>query len=287
MKNLVLLLCLLGVCGHDAMAQLFKRKPDKLLVESTTGSAAASPTVKRKKAESWWYYGIFDNQTHDENVKVADLEYTPEGKLEKWQVYDLEGNLDYTYLYEYDPSLNQMKRWMQEQNKNAVLDFVETYSGLGQVIETKRFGDKNVVLELTRTEYNALGQLMKTTRLDGAQQKLYEVVYEYFESPKSRVETHTNYQTKEEMTVATAFNDKNQVTEETWYKSTGELIRKTEYAYDSQNRLVEKKFYRNGKQVDVVETYAYGSLNDEVTHSTYVGGGKELAEYVVYKYEFY
>lgn len=284
MKKICLLFGLSAMFwGSELSAQLFRRPLKKDASFPTTQTPSK---VQQKKAETWWYYAVFDNQTAEENVKVADISYNAEGKISEWRVYNMEGKLNYTYVYEYDRAKLQAKRSIKMPSGETVLDFIETFNGQSQLAEKQRFNEQGDLIEITLTEYNSLGQLMKTTRLDANKVPQYEAMYEYIDAPKAILETRTNLLTKEVLNITTTLNADGQPLEETAYKGTGELLHKTAYSYDNQKRLLEKKFYKNGKQVDVLETYLYSTVSNEVTHSTFTEGGKELSEYVIYKYEF-
>jgi hypothetical protein len=280
--------CFVFISATTTFAQ-FKRKTAK-----TTGTQAIATTValkKEKKAESWWHYAIFDNNVSEENVKIASINYNNEGKVEEWAVFDQKGELAYTYLYGQDPSSNKIQRYIRyKDHKTPVLDYAETYNKLQQLAQRDSYDPKGNIIETKTWEYNAFGQpIRQIDKKLNHQNKLspaYEISYEYITNINSCLETHINHETKQTHQIAITYNENRQPTEEAHYLPSGELVRKTHYYYDDQNRLSEKRFYPNGKTMEVRETYAYSSLNNDVIHATYTRQGEQLAEYIVYKYEY-
>lgn len=267
-----------------ANTAIFAQKSTKI-----KNNIAIPPLPKEKKSESWWYYAIFDNQVAEENVKIAALDYH-KGKLEKWSVFDKDGNLDYAYLYDNDLSNNQIKRFLEKANQKANLDYIETFNKLQQLTERSIYNSQGEIIEKKVWEYNALGQKIseKTYQVSDKKelQLNYEIQYEIITDLNAIIESHHNYSTYLKHQIAIQYNALNLPVEEAYYQATGELIQKIVYNYDQQNRLIEKLIYPNGVHMQIKETYVYSALNNEVIHATYTNGGQELAEYIVYRYDY-
>lgn len=281
MKNLALFLLLLCYIASPVWSQKNKNK------EKTT--AELPFTKKEKKAESWWYYAIFDNQVAEENVQIADLQYH-NGKLEKWSVFDKDGKLNYTYLYDHDLSNNQIKRFIENDSQKARLDYIETFNRLQQLTQREVYNSLGQVIEKKIWQYNGLGQKISEKTLQLSDKKElelnYEIQYEIITDLNSVIESHNNHSNYMKHQIAIQYNTDNLPIEECYYQSTGELIQKIIYVYDQQSRLIEKLIYPNGVNMQIKETYVYSALNNEVIHATYTNQGQELAEYIVYRYEY-
>jgi V8-like Glu-specific endopeptidase len=284
MKKIIIFACLAALPIINANAQ-FKRKSNHK--NNNTAQTVALP--QEKIAESWWCYAIFDNHVAEENVKIADLDYR-NGKIEQWEVFDQKGELDYTFLFDQDPSSNQIKRYIRAKDNKITLDYTETYNSLQQLVQRDIYDDDKKQIVATKTwEYNALGQIVRQIDIQIINGKLspsYEITYEHNTDINSCLETHINHRSQQSHQIAITYNEYQKPTEEAHYKTTGELVGKTTYYYDEQNRLIEKRFYPDGNNIEVRETYAYNALNNEVIQATYIAQGEQLAEYIVKKFEF-
>ena len=282
MKRLILFVLLLIYIVSPIWAQKNKNKNQSIAISNTIQS-------KEKKAETWWYYAIFDNQVAEENVKIAALDYH-QGKVEKWSVFNKDGNLDYTYLYDYDPSSNQVKRFIEDKEQKARLDYIEYFDKLQQLTQREVYNSLGEIIEKKIFQYNALGQKILEQTYQISDKKTlelnYEIQYEQLTEIKSVIETHINHSTFLKHQVAIQYNALDLPIEEAYYQATGELIQKVVHIYDQQNRLIEKLIYPNGVQMQIKETFVYGALDNEVIHATYINQGQELAEYIVYRYEY-
>lgn len=281
MRKLILLACLTALPIISSQAQFRKKTNPK-----TPATTVAN--TQEKIAESWWYYAIFDNHVAEENVKIADLDYR-NGKIEQWEVFDQKGDLDYTYLFDQDPSSNQIKRYIRNKNNEITLDYTETYNNLQQLVQRDIYDEQKQITTTKTWEYNALGQVVRQIDIQIINGKLspnYEITYEHNTDINSCLETHINHRSQQAHQIAITYNDDKKPTEEAHYKTSGELVRKTTYYYDDQNRLIEKRFYPDGQSIEVRETYAYNALNNEIIQATYIAQGEQLAEYIVKKFEF-
>lgn len=281
MRKLILLACLTALPIISSKAQ-FRRKTNPKTPAITVAN------TQEKIAESWWCYAIFDNHVAEENVKIADLDYR-NGKIEQWEVFDQKGDLDYTYLFDQDPSSNQIKRYIRNKDNEITLDYTETYNNLQQLVQRDIYNEQKQITTTKTWQYNALGQVARQVDIQIINGKLspnYEIIYEHNTDINSCLETHINLKSQQTHQIAITYNDDKKPTEEAHYKTTGELVRKTTYYYDEQNRLIEKRFYPDGQSIEVRETYAYNALNNEVIQATYIAQGEQLAEYIVKKFEF-
>ncbi len=284
MKKILLAASLSLFLVNIAEAQLFKPKVDKKQKFATQVALSANkPSVK--KTESWFYYSIADNKAEDHHLKVADMRYNSAGELIEWKVFDMSGELDYIYLYEYQSNPKRIQRFIQYAEAEPILDLLETYNDKNQLVKSEYFGTHNKLIETNEWEYNAQGNVALSTKRNEKNTLVYKVRYEYDEKGRARKETHFNLQTNETHDITFAYNHNNLLMQESRYQITGELERKILYVYDDKQRVLEKKSFR-GKELEVVEKYIYSSISNEVAHSTYTAGGNELSEYVVYKYEF-
>lgn len=284
MKKILLAASFSLLLSNFSHAQLFKPKADKKQKFATpVAMSAAKPSTK--KAEAWFYYSIADNKAEEHNLKIADMRYNLAGELIEWKVFDMSGEIDYIYLYEYQTNPKRIKRFIQYPETEPILDLLETYNDKNQLVKSEYFGADNKLIETNEWEYNAQGNVTLSTKRNDKNVLIYKVRYEYDEKGRARKETHFNLQTDETHDITFSYNQNNLLAQETRYQSTGELDRKILYSYDDKERVLEKKSFR-GKELEVVEKYIYSSISNEVAHSTYTAGGNELSEYVVYKYEF-
>ena len=285
MKKIWLALGLYLCLPYSAEAQLFKPKNTKKAKYANTVTALSTAKPSVKKSETWFYYSIAENKAEEQHLKIADMRYNVAGELIEWKVFDMAGELDYIYLYEYEPNPKRVKRFIQYPEAVPILDLLETYNANNQLCKTEYFGQNGKLIESNEWEYNTLGKLALCSKRNEKNALIYKIRYEYDEKGRSRKETHFNLQTAETHDVVFSYDQNNLLAQETRYQSTGELERKILYNYDDRHRILEKKVFV-GKELQVLEKYIYSSINDEVAHSTYTAGGKELSEYVVYKYEF-
>ncbi len=266
-------------------AQTSSKRKNNALATATTVALK-----KEKKAETWHKYAVFDGQLAEEYVQIAAIDYNDKGKKDRWKVYNESGTLKYTYLYDHDVSKNQIRCFIETEDKQTQLEYVETYNRLQQLVEREDFIDGNKQPISRKTwEYNALGKVInhQSHQIRGQKMQLaYEISYEYQEESNTCIETHTNHLSNTGHQVVIAYNDDGLPAEETSYQLTGEMLRKTTFYYDALGRISEQRIYPNGHEMEVREVFSYGALGDEQARATYTRGGEQLQEYIVYKYEF-
>jgi hypothetical protein len=283
-KKILLASLLFSALQSFSYAQLFKSKTDKQ-TKFATPVTLSTTKIPIKKAESWFYYSIANNQAETHHLKIADMRYNTAGELVEWKVFDMNGDLDYIYLYEYENNPKKIKRFIQHQEAEPILDFSESYNSKNQLIKSEYFGQNGKLIETNEWEFDKNDRICASTKRNDKNVLIYKIKYEQDQQGRSRKETHFNLQTDESYDLAFTYDNNNLLIQENRYFSTGELDKKNIFSYDEKQRVVEKKVYK-GKEIEVVEKYIYSSINNEVAHATYTDGGKELAEYMVYKYEF-
>ncbi len=234
------------------------------------------------KTETCWAYTVENNVPATSGSVLRKTEYDDQGKKTKTTTYKEDGSIAYEYFFEY--TLNGRETYWKLSDGTKVKSETEIYNDDGYLLERIQYSTDGKLKDKLKIAYEK-GQKSREIYFNALNEIIFAIDYTYNKAQNSIRESYTDY-IDDENTIGAIDLDANALPKAyTEYKTSGPLVRSIIYERDEDGRILTKETYNPDNELQLKEVYEY--TENATLYSVYINKGKQLAEHVVYKYDYY
>lgn len=250
------------------------------LCQSNVGFAQSETEIL--KTETCWAYTIENNVPATSGSVLSQIEYNDQGKKTKVTTYKEDGSIAYEYFFEY--TADTRETYWELSDGTKVKSETEIYNKDSQLLERVRYSTDGELQDKIKVAYKK-GQKSKEIYFDKSNEIIFAIDYSYNKEQKTIRELYTDY-VDDENTIGAIDLDVNALPKAyTEYETSGPLVRSIVYERDEDGRILVKETYAADNALQLKEVYEY--MENATHYSLYINEGTELAEHLVYKYNYY